>query len=297
MKKQEKLPTIRRFLTKEQWKHKKDFQFLADMARRSKGKLDFFVRMNRVSLYHQGNHVCTMHLTTRPYQVKFTSVFLDRGLLIEPGQEEIVVAGFNARTTTSATCLDGLTAKQVKKVLNKKLIDKIMAAIRWRDYGGEITFEQLLMTQNPPTPEFMIIDRQVSDTKLKRKRMDVLAIRRIGKSGNRYRFCVIEVKLGWNRDLGGPVIGQLREYMAHIQGQVAGDYKNCYQNLFPQLRWLGTIQGDELPEGIEIVTDKVEGMIVVGYAGNHTDVAVAKLCMENPDIEIRKIDLRLCNEK
>ena len=198
MKRQEKLPAIRRFLTSEQWKHRKDFKFLADMARRSEGNLDFFVRMNRVSLYHQGNLVCTMHLTTRPYQVKFTSVFLEQALPVESGQERVVVAGLNARITTSATCLDNLTAKQVKKVLDKKLIKEIMAAIRWRDYGGEITFEQLLMTQNPPTPEFMVIDRQVSDTKLKRKRMDVLAIRRIGKAGNRYRFCVIEINLGWN---------------------------------------------------------------------------------------------------
>ena len=45
------------------------------------------------------------------------------------------------------------------------------------------------------------------------------------------------------------------------------------------------------------MTDSVDGMIVVGYVGNHTDSAIAKLRKENPDIEIRQIDLRLSSGK
>lgn len=289
---------IRRYLTEDQWKSRKDLKFLADFARRSNGELDFFLRQNRISLYHKGNHVCTVSF--RPhrdrYQVSFTNRFLEIAELVEERRGKSCIKGCLATEKPSGTYLKGLDSGELRRVLDIELIETIMAAIRYHDYGGEISFEQLLMTQNPPTPEFMVLDRQVSDSGLKRKRMDVLAIRRVGKIGNKYRFCIIEIKLGHNRDLDGKVLDQLDAYVKHIQGnkQVAQDYKECYEYQYKQLKWFKVIKGHGLPDAINIKTDRIHKMVVVGYGGPDTARAIRVLKQLASDTEFRQIEFGLC---
>jgi len=53
--------------------------------------------------------------------------------------------------------------------------------------------EQMLITDSPPTPEFVIIDRQVTGGALGRSRLDLLALRRVSPEGFEYRLVVLEV--------------------------------------------------------------------------------------------------------
>jgi len=58
-------------------------------------------------------------------------------------------------------------------------------------HGEELTFEQILIADNPPSREFLLIDRQVTDHYMHR-RLDLLGLRR--PESGRYGFVVIEVK-------------------------------------------------------------------------------------------------------
>jgi len=66
-----------------------------------------------------------------------------------------------------------------------------MKAIRDVNHSEELTFEQILIADNPPSRELLLIDRQVTDHHM-RRRLDLLGLRRL-ESG-RYGFVVIEVK-------------------------------------------------------------------------------------------------------
>ena len=67
-----------------------------------------------------------------------------------------------------------------------------MKAVRDVNHSEELTFEQILIADNPPSPGFLIIDRQVQDKHIQR-RLDLLGLRHT-ESG-KYRFVVVEVKL------------------------------------------------------------------------------------------------------
>lgn len=286
-----RVPVIHRYLTEDQWARRRDFQFLAAMARRSRGQLDFLIRKDRVTLYHQGNHVCTVHVRLPRYRVEFTTVFFEQAFPAGERTSEDRFLRLPLRRTTKATNLDGLTAKQLKRVLSEKVIKRLMAAIRWRDYGQEIAFEQLLMAQNPPTPELIVIDRQVSDTAMGRKRMDVLALRQIEEGENRYRFCVVEIKLGSNAELDGRVVGQLERYLGHLVGDVLEDYRVSYERMYGQLVGIGMLPGENLFDGIQIDTERVDGMIVVGYLDPVSEGQVRSI--KRRGLEVRTVDLRL----
>ena len=64
-------------------------------------------------------------------------------------------------------------------------------AIRDINHSEDLTFEQILIADNPPSPEFLLIDRQVTDHHMHR-RLDLLGLRRL--EGGRHGFVVIEVK-------------------------------------------------------------------------------------------------------
>lgn len=108
-----------------------------------------------------------------------------------------------------------LRPDELKPFFQVKYLDAIGRNIVRVNYGGEIAFEHLLVTDNLDRGDFTILDRQVTDSALRRRRIDLLGATKV--DGRNYKFVVIEVKLGSNPELGGKVPEQLAGYMEHIE--------------------------------------------------------------------------------
>jgi len=156
-------------------------------------------------------------------------------------------------------------------------------AIRDVNHSEELTFEQILIADNPPSPEFLLIDRQVTDHHMHR-RLDLLGLRRLERG--RYGFVVIEVKLGKNGELSEAVAEQLEHYVNHIR-EYAAAYANCYQTTYKQKRRLGLIDGKSMPDEIEIDGSQVEGLVVVGGYWQQAEGQVERLKTMHPNLKVR----------
>lgn len=298
-------PHVRRYIDSELFQlHKGDLRFLADMARRSRGQLQLLFRENRVILYHQGNLVVSVAFAGKkyehPFMVAFGARFVTKSDKDWSPLGEWDVLGLIEKLAGCEGSLSGgyyyfnLDAPRLKLTVAPEVIRRVCAAIRAIDYGGEITFEQLLMAQNPPSRDLIMIDRQIADSHpdFGRKRMDVLALRRLSGVEDRYRFVVLELKLGGNPSATGEVIEQLKGYMSHIKTEAAADYKRCYERMYEQNRALGLYKGIDLPAHISIDVERVDGMVVVGYSPEELE-ATLKGKVVDEGIELRFLHFRL----
>lgn len=152
-----------------------------------------------------------------------------------------------------------LTAKLLHPFFQKTHIDDFCSKIRIVNNGEEINFEQSIITDNMDNADFFIIDRQVTDRDLERRRIDLLALRRL-EDGS-YRFVVLEVKLGKNKELADAVAGQLADYISHIETNLT-DYADCFEKNYEQKKILGLLSIP--PKTIRIDRTIVEGFVVVG---------------------------------
>ena len=148
------------------------------------------------------------------------------------------------------------------------------------NYGEEINFEQMLITDNLNREGFIFIDRQVTDSRI-RKRLDLLGLKQA--EGNQYKFVVAEVKLGNNKELKNDVALQLKGYVSHIQENFK-DYKKCYETQFEQKQELGLFEELKFDE-IEII-NPVEGLVVVGGYSGLAKQQIKILKKSHPDIEV-----------
>ena len=183
-------------------------------------------RKGRFTVYFQGNNLATVIF--RPgdtYLIDIHEKFFEGAGLKE--STDFSTWGSYVRVETDA--------KGAHRLLQRRNIGRLARAIRKVNVGEEITFEQILIADNPPSAGFLIIDRQVQDLH-QPKRLDLLGLRRIGSGA--YGFIVIEVKLGKNGDLTDKVAGQLEGYVTHIKGE-ARAYKECYEKTYEQKKVLG----------------------------------------------------------
>ena len=139
----------------------------------------------------------------------------------------------------------------------------------------------MLLTDNANRDDLIIIDRQVvdrgSDTK-----MDILALKK--KEANKYQFCILEVKLGNNRELKNKVFTQLQEYTKRITDNFP-QYKECYKKNFLQKQELGL-----LPGGLKVdIVEDVLGFVVVGGYSGLAEQSIDELKAKHPDIKIIQI--------
>jgi len=144
-------------------------------------------------------------------------------------------------------------------------MDSLSSKIRGVHYGEEITFEQMLITDNPPSNKFIIIDRQVAD-RASKAQIDLLALRR-NSEDNPFHLQVIEVKLGRNEELLEKVGWQLNKYVDHVRQHIRA-YADCYEKNYQQKKEL-ELFGPDFPDNIEIERDAqtVQGLVVVcGYS-------------------------------
>ena len=253
-----------------------DFRNLIRVVDRSHGELSIQLRKNYFNIYYRGNSLA------RVVPTKNASYLIDI-------HEKFVEDPVNGALSSWAYKRSGkyrrwdLNGADVVRFFTKVNIAKLGGRIASVNNGEEITFEQILMTDNPPSKKLMIIDRQVTDSKL-RKQMDILALTRASGSGA-YRFLVIEVKLGKNPELRESVAGQLNNYVSHIRGNI-DDYVACYTRNFSQKYQLGLIKFEGVEASIEI-EPIVEGVVVVsGYSGIASS-AISELKAAHPDIQVK----------
>jgi hypothetical protein len=155
------------------------------------------------------------------------------------------------------------------------------------NYGEEITYEQQIISDNLDRSDLIIIDRQVTDKKM-RNRMDMLALKLV--EGNRYKFLVFEVKLGRSDELSESVAQQLRMYVDHIRCNFK-DYKECYETQYVQKKYLGLLRVP-LYESIQIENEVDGCVLAVGYSGPARD-KIEELKSRHPDIKVIEKNLRL----
>ena len=259
---------IERYLEmgEERWaKTKKDLGPLVTLINASGEEYSLQLRENYFNIYYRGNSLAkVVPNRSGTYSVvihgKFTkgSVLtkLERYSANKPS-EDALGSGQHVRFIVQPDNLH--------RFFRRSNVDSVSSKIRSVHYGEEIALEQALITDNPTTEKFIIIDRQVADH-VSKAQMDLLTLRRDSETGP-FHFQIIEVKLGRNKELLEKVGRQLNEYIDHVRRYI-GDYAACYEINYRQKKELGLFEPN-LPDQIEIERDAgtVEGLVVVcGYS-------------------------------
>lgn len=287
---------------------KKDLAYLVRKAHDS-GDYDIQLRHNYFNIYYQGNSLAKVTLEGNgTYTAEIHWKFLPRkspdvsidkeGMYTMNGCQrkleddlpgEMVPHYRKVPDSVYARFEDiqprGSKKEKVSKLhqfFQQRHLDKLAKNIR--EKGGreeeERMLEQVLIAENPPSKDFIIIDRQVSieeseeseeaEAKKKLKKMDVLALKRDHNA--EYHFVVIEVKLGNNPDLAvdskekAKVVEQLTEYVNTVRKKI-GEFADCYEKNYRQKVELGILKGsNDPPLKIDRNPETVQGLVVViGY--------------------------------
>ena len=174
----------------------RDFRNLIKIVNASMGELDLSIRENYFNLYYKGNSLGKISpLSAGGYKVRIHEKFFN-------GTRADAPEFFVSRKQEGAYVEVTLNAEEhPRRFMQKRHIDQFCGRIKQVNYGEEIVFEQALITDNLGRQDLIIIDRQVTDSALYRRRMDLLALRQLEPESNQYGFLVIEVKLGNNPEL------------------------------------------------------------------------------------------------
>ena len=173
-------------------------------------------------------------------------------------------------------------------MIGKKYLKGICQNINKVSSSGELMFEQMLITDNLNREDVFFIDRQITETSLNKKRMDLLALKRT--SNNKYHFLLIEVKLGNNQELREDVGVQLNQYLKHINNNFDA-WKQCYEKNYQQVKETNIFKKPDFKK-IEIVNKTKGEVAVCGYSG------VGKEYLENlkrtyPKIKVKQFEFYL----
>ncbi|MFC1936459.1 hypothetical protein ACFLYP_02195 [Chloroflexota bacterium] len=275
------MPTINRVLSEENLGNFiKDFKNLIKIVNNSQGELDLSIRDNYLNVYYKGNSLARIRFTkSGVYRIEIHKKFFE-------GTKADSTEFYKVRKESGDYYILTLDErKSPLRFLQKAHIDQFCGRIKQVNYGEEIVFEQALITDNLGREDLIIIDRQITDTKLRGKRLDLLALKQI-KSGEReYHFLVLEVKLGNNPELKQDVANQLKGYLNHIKYYI-GDYQQCYQTQFVQKKAMGVLKNVSY-ETITIA-DQVKGMVIVGGYSKIAQKSIKELKILFPDIQIKQ---------
>lgn len=260
---------IERYLKQDEdrWnKLKIDLEPLVRLINSSGGEYSLQLRENYFNIYYQGNSLAKVIPNKNgTYTVLIHQEFVSSGM-----REKLEAYSMN-KSSISAESKNNyvkfrLSAQNLRPFFQRNNLNSLSSKIRAVHSGEEITMEQVIITDNPPYPKFIIIDRQVADH-VNKAQIDLLALKQ-GPGEDKFHFVVIEVKLGRNPELREKVGKQLSGYVEHIRRHMK-DYVACYQKNYCQKKELGLFNGN-MPDIIEINDDaeSVEGVVAVcGYSG------------------------------
>jgi hypothetical protein len=278
------MPTIKRYLSDKNLKRfETDLKYLVKIVNNSNGELDIAIRANYLNIYYKGNSLAKISFKEPDkYKVEIHKLFFDGTAADAPEFYEKVTV------SNSRKALILSTEKPLRRFLQKKHIDQFCSKIKKVNYGEEIVFEQALITDNLERDDLIIIDRQITDKELKRKRMDLLALKQV--EANRYCFLVIEVKLGNNSELKRDVSIQLNGYINHIE-KYFDDYQNCYEKQFEQKREMSLMNYSSF-ESVKIERP-VKGIVVVGGYSKIAQNSITELKQQFPNLQVKQFEYKL----
>jgi len=257
-----------------------DFAFLFERVRLECGEYDLRLRNDYFNLYYKGNSLARVRMTHPPYRIEIHKQFAEG--VFDPLR-------FGQPTVHGKYLWFSVRTPLLPSFLSKSNIKKVASRITALHYSEEITFEQMLITDNLNRSDFVIIDRQVEGGGLQ-GRMDLLALRHVPVTANQYRFVVVEVKLGNNPELCGDVGKQLDHYVSFMN-EHHEDFKQCYERTFAQMRQAGLLPLPNVP-AIEIVPP-VTGYVVVGGYSGIAEQALQRLQQVWLNVEVTKLFHRL----
>jgi len=254
----------------------RDFSFLIKLINESHGEYDFSIRDDYFNLYYKGNSMAKVSfLNGDNYLISIHKKFFEKTSAEDP-------KFYLTKKQNKDYWNVELSNKEIHPFLQKKHLNEFASRIKEIHYGEEIVFEQAIITDNLNNPEIIIIDRQITDSGLQRKRMDLLALKRV--ENLKYTFLILEVKLGNNPELKGKVATQLNTYITHIQNHFQ-TYKESYENQYRQKVKLGLFS-PPFSKNIEIVPP-VDGLIVVGGYSGIAVKSIKELEAKHPSLNLK----------
>jgi len=285
-------PVIRRYLDSEKFGMvKKGLPPLVKLINGSGGEYSFQLRENYFNIYYQGNSLAQVKPNKNgTYTAEINEKFAKDETLKKLEQYSVNKPSQNARDSTKYVRFT-IRPQNLHQFFQKSNINSLSSRIRAEHNGEEITFEQVLITDNPPSEKLIIIDRQVADN-VNRAQIDLLALKR-DSVDEPFHFLVIEVKLGRNLELREKVGGQLSGYVNHIRKHIK-DYCDCYKENYRQKKELGLFDSS-LPDTIDINAreETVNGMVVVCGYSQLADQAISnlrqKIAENNWDIKVEQM--------
>ncbi len=262
-------PVIKRYFSEDLLKRvKADFKFLIDKIMQSGFEYDLQIRGTYFNLYYKGNSIGKISYAKSKelYKIEIHNKFINNKIktIFNPQIGEYLRFS--------------LPREQLHRFYSSANLSSMAQKVKKVNFKEELTFEQMLITDNINRPEFIIIDRQIAD-KVDRNQMDLLAL--IRKKDNDYQFCVIEVKLGNNPELREKICVQLGNYVNKVK-KYFKNYKKCYQEISRQKQQLGLID-----KNLKVnIVKGVSGMVVViGYSGI-ANRHIKELKQKAPEIRI-----------
>lgn len=274
---------MKRYLDDEKFQRfLKDFNFLFKIVKNSQGEFDLRLRDNYFNLYYKGNSLAKVNIRKGVYKISIHKKFATDDVFA--ADERFYRKGKKSRDYL----IFSVNPDLLHPFFQKKHLDRFCSNVKEVNYGEEIAFEQKLITDNLEREEIFIIDRQVTETSLKRKRMDLLALEQM--QGNEYRFLAIEVKLGNNRELRKDVGVQLQGYVNHINSHF-DDWKLCYKKNYKQIKQTRIFDKPSF-ESIEIIND-TKGLVAVGGYSGIGKKSIEELEHSYPDINVKQFPNKL----
>jgi hypothetical protein len=257
-------PVIERYLRPENYDRvQRDFKSVIRLINSSYGEYSLQLREDCFNIYYQGNSIAKIEPNKNgTYTASIHSEFV-KDLLEDLGKYSDVKHSSND-TNSNSYLRFRIQPDNLHRFFQRKHLNGISGKIRSVHNGKEITMEQVIVTDNPPSRDYIIIDRQVADH-TNWSRVDLLSLKR--DSTDKYYFVVIEVKLGRNPELRGKAGAQVSRYVRHIRENM-DDYGDCYELNYRQKKGLGLF-GEEMPDSIAINREKssVKGLVVsCGYS-------------------------------
>jgi len=251
-----------------------DFKFLAQKINDSEGELDLRLRDNYFNLYYKGNSLAKVTSRKKDYEVAIHKKFIKS---IFDDDKRFTIK----RPSKADYCYIYTGSDLLPSLFQEKHLNKLCSNIKEEHYSEEITFEQMLITDNMDRKDLLIIDRQVTETRMPGK-LDLLALKQ--KNGNNFYLQILEVKLGNNKELKEDVGEQLDRYVQYIVSHI-GDWGRCYEEVYKQMKELGLLR--QLPWDRIKIIDEVKGYVVVGgYSG------IAKNMLNNLKIQYPKLEIK-----